>query len=684
MTASATIESTVSTRKTAALALLLVGMLSVLAGLFLGLQGFRASEHFGMSDLKRVQDNMYLYRIDLKPWPEPPFLIIDDARHGTKGTLTELTTDGQPVTTGRASRPDLLSADQAAYLHTGVGNIYISPGPSVTDQSRFTVTFSVRLDPALWISLVVFSVLVGLAGLALLGRQGLFYDLILCGLLLTLVTATWLHIAGLNREHGLAVTEIRKLEPHGYLARLPRLGPLIIPATDRALPDVNGRLLEDGEPIGMPLALSPEIIKQGNGAHLMAARGAFYFSLPGNIAPDGAGDRYAVRVTYVLPQQILLMAAAALALVLIAGLAGGNSHLLAAARRFRPALTAIAIPLSIAATALGYLAWLFSVDALHMRNPPSDRDWFTANEGWRMAGLVRTYPYEGLIVGTSVSQNFYMAEASGRLGLRMLNATMAGSTPTEQAALARLALVRDSTDLVMWEIHMTSFTQPVDAMRPKYFPMHLFDGNPLTDLEYHFSLQAWLDARGAVHARDGERLQSLDPINKWGERMDFGPEVVAKTYCKRRGKPHSRVSLQALEDNLRAHVLPLVQANPDRRFVLFVPAYPVLMHMPDGGRIAGLDRASRIIMGVLGDQTNVAVHDFQGIGPEIGDARLYRDDMHYHPSLNSRILEWLADGRGRVLPKDLDAHEHELKTLFATAGSRFAGTMASVCGGLKK
>lgn len=666
-------------RRLTPIALMLVGLIGLLAGLFSGLNGVRVSEKFSMTDLRHIKEGMYLYRIDLKAWPEPPFKVIDDSRHGSSGTLTELSMDGAIVEAGRASRPVLLSRTEAAYLHTGVGNLYVSPGPTGTAKSTFEATYIVRLHPAIWISITVFGGLILLAGLGLLVRMGALFDLVLIIMISASAAALWLNLLGWQDMQQLNVAEARKLEPHGYVVRLPRLGPMGIPATDRNLPVISGRLLDHGMQIGTPLALSPEIIKKGDGAHLMANRGAFYFSLPGNISAEEAVGRFAVQVTYALPRSILLMAAASLAITLFGGLVAGSSPLMAIALRPRYATSAIALPLAIVAIAGGYLGWLIWVDALHMHGPPGERDWFADNEGWRMAGLVRTYPYEGIIVGTSVSQNFYMAEASDRLGQPVLNATMAGSTPKEQAALARLALKRDSTGLVIWEIHMTSFTQPTDAQRPQFFPAHLFDRSPHNDVEYYFSLQAWLDARNALYARDGGKQKPLDPINKWGERMDFGPAVVARTYCERKDQPHSPVSIAALTDNLRTHVLPVIQSNPERTFVLFIPAYSILMHMPEGGRLSGLEGAARTILDVLGALPNVSLYDFQGIGPEIGDAALYRDDMHYHSSINSRILTQIGNGSGQITEARIAAHETALTDTFIAAEKRFRAVMDPLC-----
>jgi hypothetical protein len=673
---------TVMTRnldRLAGAALALVGLLSILVGLFLGLNGIRVTETFGMSGLRHVQDGMFLHRIDLKSWPEPPYQVIDDGRYGNQGTLTRLSMDGVEFTHGRASRTDLLAKDTAAYLHTGVGNLYISPGPQGTPDSEFTATFVVRLDPAIWACIAFLGGLLLVAGLALLFRIAALYDLALVILLIVLAAGSWLNFKGLEIERDLDVSEARELSPYGYVLRLPRIGPLIVPPTDRGLPDISGRLHEDGHPVGNSLALSPEIIKIGNGAHLMASGGAFYFSLPGNADPARTSSHYSVSAKYFLPNSILLLSAVSFALLICAGLSTDGSRMLAECRRPRYRLTAVAVPLVIATTVTSYLGWLYKVDALHMHSPPQERDWFTANEGWRMAGLVRTYPYEGIIVGTSVSQNFYMAEATDLLGLPMLNATMAGSTPREQAALIDLALRRDTTQLVVWEIHVTGFTQPVETTRPQYFPAHLFDTDLLNDLEYFFSLQAWLDARGTRYAHDGGRLQLLDPINKWGERMDFGPTVVAKTYCKRRNRRASPLRAEALAENIRSHVLPLVQAHPEKQFNLFIPAYPVLMHLPEGGRLTGLQGMARIMFEVLGEQPNVTVFDFQNIGPEIGDPELHRDDIHYHPTISSRILNHLSTGHGRVTRSDLPTHEARLADAFDVAGRQFRAVMDPIC-----
>ena len=321
------------------------------------------------------------------------------------------------------------------------------------------------------------------------------------------------------------------------------------------------------------------------------------------------------------------------------------------------------------------------IDPLHLHSPPEETDWFAREEAWRMAGLVRTYPYRGIILGTSVSQNYYMREASAVLGRPMLNATMAGSTPHEQAQLARRALARPETELVVWEMHANSFVLPADEIRTEHFPPHLFDENPLRALEYYFSLQAWLDANAKKKAHAARVTEPLDPINKWGERTEFGPEVLAAVYCERRHRAAGVLNEEALRRNLRLNVTPAAQSRPDVRFILFLPAYSALFHLPKGGRTTGMERFAEIVLEETAHLSNVEVHDFLGLGEVIANPAKYKDDIHAHPSINSQILQQMAQSRFRVDRDGAADHRESLKALFDRTSAAFRRTMDPMCSG---
>jgi len=432
------------TTKAAATALCLIGLVAVLAALFGGMRGVQHSESFGFDDLTLVDGGMYLHHIDIANWPEPPFYIVDDGRLGAEGSLTQLSVNGRKMGVARASRQMMVEGNGTAFLHTGVRNLYLSPGPAAGPDSRFTVSYRVQLERSVWIAAAGAGLLIVLAGLCLLAGLSRLFDAMLILLLIATAAGTWLAWQGVAVQLPVPTERAGKKPPHGYAVRLEPLWPLVFRASDRLAPLVNGRLLLDGDPTGPSLSTVPEIRAEGNGAHVLGNNGTFHFSLPGNPPSIADASGYRIEARLYLPTVLTGIAGAGFVILLTGGLVSGRSQLLGAARDVRPRTSASVLVISIAATVTGYLGWLIWIDALHMWTAPGERDWFTRNEGWRMAGLVRTYPYETIIVGTSVSQNFYMQEAGEVLGAPVLNATMAGSTLRVPALRGNMATARHS------------------------------------------------------------------------------------------------------------------------------------------------------------------------------------------------------------------------------------------------
>lgn len=654
-----------------------VATVFIFLGLVGGLVGTTASESFSLSDARNIRGGMYLHRIDLDRWPAPPFFVRDDARHGTSGSSTRLFLDDREILKRRVSTSILERNAEPGFLHTGVQNLYFAPGPDIPEEAVLRVEYLVLLDREAWIALVAAGSLLLIAAIGFLTGLAILYDAVLLTLAVATITAAWLHLSGLRYEHDLNSFEPRHLEPNGFLVRLPRPWPLEYHPTDRVGLDINARLHVNGVPAGSPLGLSAEIAGTGNGIHVLAAGGAFYYSVPGNVDPLSVD--LSVKANAFLPWRLLALSGGCLALVLVAGLGGGVTPALAMLLRHRPVGAAIVIPVAGLTTIGWYLGWLVWVDPLHMYSPPQERDWFARDEAWRMAGLVRSYPYRGIILGTSVSQNFYMEEASRTFGRPVLNATMAGARPREQAYIARLSLARPETDLVVWELHANAFVRPPAEIRSEHFPIHLFDRDPLNDLEYMLSLQAWLDADAKLRAHDADTTERLDPINKWGESSEFGPKLVGKVYCDRRHRSAGRLDEEALRQNIRENVVPVALARPHVRFIMFLPPYSALFHLDKGGRTLGMERFAEIVLEETVSLPNLEVHDFLRLGDVISDPAKYRDDLHFHPSINSRVLRLLAQGQFRVRLDDIGAHRSELSQVLAEATESFTAMMDPFC-----
>ncbi|ANK80709.1 MAG: hypothetical protein TEF_07780 [Rhizobiales bacterium NRL2] len=663
-------------------ALIAIAIAVIAAALFVGLRGIAVSQQFSLTDAERQEGRLFLHRLEVGSWERPPLHVLDAARYGSSGTATEFYINGRRVADGRVSKGPLSEGARPGYLHTGVQNFYFTLGPEPPADPLLEARFLVRLDREVMIAMVAAAALLLAGGLLLLApgsraaRRGV--DVVLLALAVVAGATAWLALEGTRYRESIDPAAVRALAPVGYLYPIEQPWPLHVPWSDRGKGFVAGQLLEDGRPIGNPFAGTDEIRGQGGGAHFVGG-GLLRFSTPDNSDPTANGRRYEVELTALLSPYVPAAFAAALLLLSLAAYAVGHGGIARRLAAPRPRTVAIVLPAAIMAVVVGYLGWLARIDPLHMFAPPAARDYFVPDEQYRMAGLVRTWPYEAIIVGTSISQNFYIDEAGEVLGLPTLNATIAGSYPAEQSELLRAALRDHGAERVLWEYELARFNLEPGRLRDGTFPFHLYDGNPLTDLEYAFTLQAWLDANAARNARRTGDVQALDGINKWGERREFGPHLVGEEYCARQDQSAGDIDAVDFRRNIRLSVRPLVEDFPGTAFDFFIPAYSALMHANPGGRLADTEFAARILHEELAGLSNYRLFDFQGIVRFAGDPELYRDASHYHPKVNRYILEAIAAGRHAVPPEALDIHEADLRERLKRSIDAFRAVMDPYC-----
>jgi len=58
---------------------------------------------------------------------------------------------------------------------------------------------------------------------------------------------------------------------------------------------------------------------------------------------------------------------------------------------------------------------------------------------------------------------------------------------------------------------------------------------------------------------------------------------MADVWCERRKSPAGLLETKALQANLQTHVVPILRSHPGREFILFIPPYSVMIHLPKGG-----------------------------------------------------------------------------------------------------
>jgi hypothetical protein len=281
------------------------------------------------------------------------------------------------------------------------------------------------------------------------------------------------------------------------------------------------------------------------------------------------------------------------------------------------------------------------------------KPYYFANHRFEIPGIVKHSSYDTIFIGTSMSHNFYKEEIDEKLHVNGLNATLSGSSTKEQNLIANLAIQKDTTKTIYWEINFDSLYGDVDRVETTYgdFPHHMYDSNLLNDYKYIFSyysvMQLLKDIKANVEQQ--ETHDDYDEIIKFGDdRPTYSDEKIRKTITKERAHnplPES-VSYENMKYNFDNNILKVVTENPQINFVFYYAPYPIFNYVGSyksfDGKVEARLELKKYIYNELEQLENVAIYDFQDHSNITYNTNNYMDHTHYYSDVNSYMLDFMA------------------------------------------
>lgn len=310
---------------------------------------------------------------------------------------------------------------------------------------------------------------------------------------------------------------------------------------------------------------------------------------------------------------------------------------------------------------------VFAIDPLqHYRKAAFYRPLW-GNERYYNPGFVKHYDYNCIIIGSSMVQNFIPSEVGRTLSAKVLLASMSGATPYEENVLVRTALGTGKVRTVIWGLDLSPFGRGTRqlAYGPGRFPFYLYDDNPFNDYHYLLNIDVLLnDCRNALiynlpgHARS--RLQNLDSAHFTKISGGFAREAAVASWQKRRleyrGRAANRSSdLDSMKNCFDSNVVPLLERNPEVKFLFFYPPYSILNWIDSD--VFGLETYmdfKRYIFERTRRFLNVKLFDFQDVSAITHDLDKYRDWNHYSTDVNRFIIDAVSKNQCLVTDDNID------------------------------
>lgn len=319
--------------------------------------------------------------------------------------------------------------------------------------------------------------------------------------------------------------------------------------------------------------------------------------------------------------------------------------------------------------------FMYIVDPLQMYRKASFYPvLFSSQERYQNAGLARSYDYDTIILGSSMTQNFVPSYVESVMGGEVMKLSIEGSTAMEQGTVGKLALSTGKVERVLWGLDYFAMRQDVDA-EPVDMPMYMYDNNPFNDYEYLFNISNIKQAVGALTLPEDQYkgYRNLDTLRNWDKSAKYSQEAVLQTWEKARTKEIGYGKNEFSLDNVKAvfnkYVLNLIKENPDVEFTFYYPPYTILRQQvwaeTNPVRAENQYAMKKYMFEQFSQYPNVKVYDFQEDTSITYDLSQYKDLSHHSQAINELIIREIAEDKNRVTAENVDTFNEELESQLA-------------------
>lgn len=285
-------------------------------------------------------------------------------------------------------------------------------------------------------------------------------------------------------------------------------------------------------------------------------------------------------------------------------------------------------------------------------------------------GLARTYEYDSVIIGTSMTENFLPRDTKSILGLETLKLSISAGSAYEQAMMLKTAIRTGKVDTVIWGIDLSAFRGAPDrkGVREEEFPAYMYDDSGLNDFLYllndkttELSIKTLIRFIGSGPANkyiDISRYSFWYPYAVFGEKQMLERGAIFEAQNAGLG---SEYDIDELIQSATHNLILLIEANPGIHFIIFyTPASVMRDQFFIKENIFDMQlEFKKFLNNELLSYDNVSMFDFQAAEEIILDLDRYSDYSHYDLSTMVYMLECINRNRYLVTREDILIERHE-------------------------
>lgn len=315
------------------------------------------------------------------------------------------------------------------------------------------------------------------------------------------------------------------------------------------------------------------------------------------------------------------------------------------------------------------------IDPLFHYHAPLNRYQYPiTNERYQNDGIVRTFTYDGIITGTSMTENFKTSEANQLFHADFIKVPFAGGRHKEvNSNLRRAYESGHSIRYIIRGLDPELLILDKNAVKEDYvYPTYLYNNNPFDDVQYLLNKSIFFDytLRVPEYTSEGSLTTTFDQYANWSDSYTYGAaSALAVDSFTENPPPATSLSNEdriLIQENLQQNVIDLANEHPETTFYLFFSPFSIVYwgRLYNGGQITRMLDAEQVAIEALLSIPNIRLYSFNNNFDLICNLDNYKDYEHYGEWVNTWILEQLVDEHYRLTKDNYLNYMEDIRTFY--------------------
>ena len=289
-------------------------------------------------------------------------------------------------------------------------------------------------------------------------------------------------------------------------------------------------------------------------------------------------------------------------------------------------------------------------------------------------GIIRNYDFTGILMGSSMTENFKKTEADRLFGGNFIKIPLYGASLKEMNEQLQRVYERSKTpEYVIRSVDEYTLLQGEDETNyPLSDVEHLYNENIFDDVKYLFNLQILKDHTLKIlndPLPAGEPSIDFDRYCSW--EHPSGKETVVSQYSVSDTPGEEAVLTQEAREkmigNIRCNLMEIAYEHPETTFICFFPPYSICNWeiMKYTNRLHLKVELYRAAAEEILKCPNIRLFSFDAQYDFVCDLDKYSDPYHYNAAGNSALLKLMSEGVGQLTKENYQDYFNEVEKFYS-------------------